>query len=254
VPNVSEAPYNIAKPLSPEERGSLRHGSAEDVLRWALDRFHPRLALASSFGAEDVVVIDLLLALRPDARIFMLDTGRLPEETYEVVEKIRNRYSTVIEVHVPTSEAVENLEREKGLFSFRENVANRKECCQIRKVAPLRQALSGLDAWITGLRREQAPSRSEIEKAEWDDTFDLFKINPLADWTEEQVWEHIERRNLPYNLLHDEGYPSIGCAPCTRAVSPGGDPRGGRWWWESVKEKECGLHASMAGQKPRGSP
>ena len=220
--------------------------SATDALRFALDRFHPRIALASSFGAEDVVVIDLLVRVRPDARIFTLDTGRLHEETYEVAEKIRRRYGIQIETLFPDRDEVERLERDKGLFSFRESIANRKECCGIRKVVPLRRALSGLDAWITGLRREQAVTRGEMRRLEADDTFGLLKLNPLVEWSEAMVWEHIRANDLPYNALHDRSFPSIGCAPCTRPVAKGEDVRAGRWWWELPEQKECGLHAGAS--------
>ncbi len=219
---------------------------ATEALRFVLDRFHPKVAFASSFGAEDVVVIDLLARVRPDARIFTLDTGRLHEETYEVAEKIRRRYGIAIESFFPEREEVERLERDKGLFSFRESIANRKECCGIRKVAPLRRALSQLDVWITGLRREQAVTRGVMRRLESDETFGLLKLNPIVDWSEAQVWEHIRANDLPYNALHDRSFPSIGCAPCTRPVAAGEDVRAGRWWWELPEQKECGLHAGTS--------
>lgn len=221
--------------------------SAGESLAWALERFHPRIAFASSFGAEDVVVIDLLLKLRPDARIFTLDTGRLHDETYEVAERVRRRYGIAVETFFPERIPVERIEHEKGLFSFRESVENRRECCGIRKVEPLRRALSGLDAWITGLRRGQAVTRTELRKLERDEAFGLLKLNPLADWSHEQVWEYVRAHDLPYNALHDRGFPSIGCAPCTRAIDPGQDVRAGRWWWEMPAQKECGLHGSREG-------
>ena len=218
--------------------------SAEDLLRWALDRFHPRIAFASSFGADDVVVIHMLARIRRDVRIFTLDTGRLPEETYEVMESIRNRYGVVFETHFPDKHKVERLEREKGFYSFRETLENRKECCRIRKVEPLGAALSGLDAWITGLRREQAVTRDGTAKLERDESHPgLWKLNPIADWTLGQVWAFIREHQIPYNALHDRGFTSIGCAPCTRAVRPGEDVRAGRWWWELPEQKECGLHS-----------
>jgi phosphoadenosine phosphosulfate reductase len=216
-----------------------------DTLRWALDRFHPRIAFASSFGAEDVVVIDLLARVRPDARIFTLDTGRLPEETYDVMERIRRRYGVAIETQCPDRVALETLERGKGYFSFRESIDARKECCRVRKVEPLRRALHGLEAWITGLRRAQSVTRTGVEKIEPDAQFGLVKVNPLADWSEQEVWDYVRAHDVPYNALHDRGYPSIGCAPCTRAIQPGEDARAGRWWWEQPAEKECGLHASV---------
>jgi len=216
--------------------------AAAEAIGWAVERFHPRMVFASSFGAEDVVVTDLLLRERRDARIFTLDTGRLHEETHEVAQRIRERYEVEIETFVPETDAVEGLLRAKGAFSFRESVANRKECCAIRKVAPLTRALAGLDVWITGLRREQGQTRASVRRLEWDQAFGLLKLNPLVDWSEERVWDYIRANDLPYNALHDRGFPSVGCAPCTRAVQPGEDIRSGRWWWESPEQKECGLH------------
>ena len=221
----------------------LEAKSAQEVLAWALERFHPRIGFASSFGAEDVVVIDMLAGIRKDARIFTLDTGRLNEETYDVMERIRRRYGIQIESYFPDREKVEGIERAKGLYSFRESIADRKECCAVRKIEPLNRALSGLDAWITGLRRDQAVTRGTTTKLEVDEGHPgLFKLNPLADWSNEQVWDYIRKNDVPYNRLHDQGFPSIGCSPCTRAVKPGEDIRAGRWWWELPEQKECGLH------------
>lgn len=228
----------------------LQGSAPQELLRWALERFHPRIAFASSFGAEDVVLIDMLIRIRPDARIVTLDTGRLHEETYDVMERIRRRYGAAIETSCPDREGVERLEREKGLYSFRDSIESRKECCAIRKVEPLRRALAGLEAWITGLRREQAITRGRIRNVEFDETFGLLKLNPLADWSETQVWEYIRLHDVPYNDLHDRGFPSIGCAPCTRAVHAGEDIRAGRWWWERPDQKECGLHADADEQVP----
>jgi len=219
--------------------------SAPEILSWALAEFGDKVSFASSFGAEDVVVIDLLSKINPKARIFTLDTGRLNEETYDVAERIRRKYGVSIESYFPDRQKVEALERQKGFFSFRDSVDNRKECCGIRKVEPLGRALSGLKAWITGLRREQAVTRTAIQKIETDESHHgIYKINPLADWTEKQVWDYIKSNQVPYNRLHDMGYPSIGCAPCTRAIKPGEDVRAGRWWWENPENKECGLHRS----------
>jgi phosphoadenosine phosphosulfate reductase len=237
----------LVEPLPPESQTST--WTAPDALIWA-GRFRPRLAFASSFGADDVVVIDLLARTIPDVRIVTLDTGRLHEETYEVMERIRRRYGMKIEAFFPEHDAVERLEKEKGWYSFRDSIESRVECCRIRKVEPLRRALAGLDAWITGLRRGQAVTRTAVAKVERDATFGLVKINPLADWTEEQVWDHIRRHDVPYSALHDRGFPSIGCAPCTRAVRPGEDARAGRWWWEQPAQKECGLHSGPAPAKP----
>ena len=231
----------------------LESQDAEAVLRWALENFQA-MGLASSFGAEDVVVIDLLSKSDPGRRvkIFTLDTGRLHEETYEVMDRIREKYGVAIQAVFPQREAVEKLEREKGFYSFRESVENRKECCGIRKVEPLRRALQGLDAWITGLRREQAVTRTELKKVEADAAHGgIAKVNPIADWTTQQVWDYIRKQQVPYNRLHDQGFPSIGCAPCTRAIRPGEDIRAGRWWWERPEHKECGLHVKPRSSKER---
>jgi len=219
--------------------------NAEELLQFAWRQFGERVAFASSFGAEDVVVIDLIAKAAPEVRIFTLDTGRLHEETYEVMEKIRRRYGLAIVSYAPHGPAVEELERTQGFYSFRESLAARKECCRIRKVEPLNRALATCDAWITGLRREQAVTRVEVPKFEQDAAHPgLWKINPLADWSEAQVWEYIRAHAVPYNALHDRGFPSIGCSPCTRAIQPGEDTRAGRWWWENPEQKECGLHVA----------
>lgn len=217
--------------------------SAEEVLRWALRKFHPQIALASSFGAEDVVLIDLMTKIGPKARIFTLDTGRLPQETYDLMDKIREKYKIQIETYFPDAAAVEKMVNQKGYNLFYQSVENRKECCGVRKVEPLKRALKGLKAWITGLRREQSVTRTGIAKLEMDqDHGGIYKINPLADWTRQQVWDYIKSNKVPYNALHDKGYLSIGCDPCTRAVKPGEDERSGRWWWERPGQKECGIH------------
>ena len=221
----------------------LADAPAEEVLAWTDAEFGARAAIASSFGVEDVVLIDLASRHAPRAGVFTLDTGRLPPETYDVMEEVRRRYGIAIETFAPERAAVEQLEREKGFFSFRRSVEERKECCAIRKLEPLSRALSGKSAWITGLRREQSITRAEVEAAEIDEAHGgIVKLNPLARWTEAEVWRYARTHELPLNALHARGYPSIGCAPCTRAVAPGEDVRAGRWWWEQPEHKECGLH------------
>lgn len=225
----------------PDER--FRGEPPRKVLSWALSEFHPRIALASSFSMEDIALIAMLVEIRPDARVFALDTGRLPEETYEAAEAVRGKLGVTIEWRFPDRAAVEELEAKKGLHSFRDSLENRHECCRIRKVEPLGRALFGLSAWITGQRKSQGVTRQALSVIEIDNAHGgILKINPLADWTEEQVRSFLRERRLPYNRLHDRGYPSIGCAPCTRAVASGEDPRAGRWWWERPEHKECGLH------------
>lgn len=222
--------------------------SPQDVLRFVMGEFRDKVALASSFGVEDVALIDMMCKIEPKPRVFTLDTGRLHGDTYTVMERIRVKYDIEIVSYFPNREKVEELERKKGFYSFRESIENRKECCGIRKVEPLGRALAGLEAWITGLRREQAVTRTGVELLEIDEAHGgILKVNPLAAWTEKQVWDYVRANKVPYNRLHDIGYPSIGCEPCTRAVSPGEDIRAGRWWWESAETRECGLHTGEEG-------
>lgn len=220
---------------------TVARGTAEDVLRWALDRFNPRIAVASSL--QDAVLIHMAAAICPGVRVFSIDTGRLPESAYACAEEIRTRLGIRIEWYFPRHEAVEKLETEQGPYSFKNSLGERQACCRIRKVEPLGRALSGLDAWITGQRREESASRGSLDKIERDHAHGgLWKINPLADWSSEDVRRYLKAHRLPYNRLLDEGYLSIGCACCTRPVEPGADSRSGRWWWEQEGHKECGLH------------
>jgi phosphoadenosine phosphosulfate reductase len=221
---------------------------AEELLEWALEQFSPKIALACSFQAEESVLIDMMHRVRgTDFRIFALDTGRLNQETYNCMDAIRQRYRISVEVFFPDFEKVQDMVRSHGLNLFYNSVELRKLCCGIRKVEPLNRALKELNAWMTGLRREQAVTRAEVRKVELDqDHGNIIKINPLVDWSADQVWQYIREHHVPYNQLHDQGYPSIGCAPCTRAVEPGEDLRAGRWWWENPDTKECGLHSSPA--------
>jgi phosphoadenosine phosphosulfate reductase len=218
-------------------------GTAEDILRWALERFHPRIAISTSL--QDSVLIHMAAAIRSDVRVFSIDTGRLPEETYQCAEEVQRRLGVRIEWYFPEREAVEELETAKGPFSFKRSIEDRRECCFIRKVQPLSRALGNLDAWITGLRREESITRRALEKIEPDPAHGgILKINPLADWTSQDVRAYLEKHRLPYNRLLDRGYPSIGCACCTRATEAGEDVRAGRWWWEQPEHKECGLHVA----------
>lgn len=227
------------------DRGELESKTAQEVVRWAVQQFGNRVALASSFGAEDVVLLHMLAAASPNPRVFTLDTGRLNQETYDVMDKIREKYHVAIEVMFPKAEAVEQMVREKGLNLFYHSIENRKLCCGIRKVEPLNRALATCDAWITGLRRGQVVTRAAVKKVDIDaDHGGIVKLNPLADWTWKQTTDYVKENQIPYNVLHDQGYPSIGCAPCTRAIKPGEDFRAGRWWWERPEQKECGLHVS----------
>ena len=216
----------------------------QEVLKWSLDNLHARIAMASSFGAEDVVVIDMMMKINPKARIFTLDTGRLNQETYDVMDEIRKKYNVNIEVMFPDQNEVEQMVRVNGLNLFYHSVGNRKLCCGIRKVHPLNRILSTLDGWITGLRADQTEVRLNANKIEFDEQHnDIIKVNPIIEWTWDQTWDYIKKNNIPYNKLHDNGFPSIGCEPCTRAIKTGEPLRAGRWWWESDSQKECGLHA-----------
>jgi phosphoadenosine phosphosulfate reductase len=212
------------------------------LLRHLTDRFAHKVALASSFGAEDQVLTDMLCKVSGNPRVFTLDTGRLPQETYDVMAATRQRYGIQMDIVFPDREQVEDMVNKHGPNLFYESIEARKLCCQVRKIEPLKRALSGLQAWVCGLRTEQSPTRTDLQRIEWDETFGLLKISPLADWTTEQIWDYIRQNDVPYNKLHDQGYPSIGCAPCTRAIGPHDDIRAGRWWWEQPEHKECGLH------------
>ncbi|MGC8834055.1 MAG: phosphoadenylyl-sulfate reductase [Armatimonadota bacterium] len=232
---------NVCKPNHTADE--LEKMQAHEIVKWAVEHYGERVALACSFGAEDVVLLDMITKAANNPRVFVLDTGRLHQETYDVMERCRKRYGLNFEVYCPKNDLLERLLREKGPNSFYASVEDRQECCFVRKVEPLGRALSNLDAWITGLRREQSVTRSLISKAEVDEAHGtILKLNPLADWTHEQVWDYIKANDVPYNSLHDKGFPSIGCVPCTRAVQPGEDIRAGRWWWEAPEHKECGLH------------
>jgi thioredoxin-dependent adenylylsulfate APS reductase len=214
------------------------------VLRLALETLGPsRLALATSLGPESIVILDLLSDMDAWPRIVTMDTGRLPEQTHRLMDRVQDRFGVEIEVLKPDPDAVEEMTRERGPDLFFRSLDDRLRCCDVRKVEPLRLALRGVDGWITGLRREQSSTRWKTPKISLDFEHGLiWKVNPLADWSGERVWHYIRKRDLPYNTLHDMGYPSVGCAPCSRAVPPGADPRSGRWWWEAPESRECGLH------------
>lgn len=215
-------------------QGTLKRVAAE---------FTPAV-LASSLAVEDMVLTDMILrtGLQDRIGIFTLETGRLHAETLAVVDRIKETYGYDVELYRPEPEAVDAYVKQNGLNAFYDSVDMRKECCRIRKVEPLKRALQGKRAWITGQRRAQSTTRAELLLQEKDNAHDMFKFNPLVDWSEEDVWHYIRSNNVPYNPLHDRGYPSIGCDPCTRAIQPGEDVRAGRWWWENPESKECGLH------------
>lgn len=231
--------------FTPEQIAELNEKleTPEEVLKWGFDTFGTKIALASSFGAEDVAVIDMLNKINSKSRIFTLDTGRLNQETYDVMDEIRKKYNINIEITFPDAQEVIDMVKVNGINLFYESVENRKLCCGIRKVHPLNKMLDTLDCWITGLRSDQTQNRGNAAKIEIDEQHNgMIKINPIIDWTWDQTWDYIKANNIPYNKLHDKGFPSIGCEPCTRAIKPGEDLRAGRWWWENESDKECGLH------------
>lgn len=214
----------------------------KEVLEYFLGEFRGKIALSTSMGAEDQVLTDMVAGIDNGARIFTLDTGRLFPETYKLIDDTKNRYDIEIEVMFPERKAVEALVKEKGMNLFYKSVENRKLCCGIRKVEPLLRAFNNLDVWICGLRKDQSVSRFFSKLLEWDEQNGLIKINPLIDWSEDDVWDYIKKNEVPYNPLHEQGFASIGCQPCTRAIKPGEDFKAGRWWWEEAEQKECGLH------------
>jgi len=215
---------------------------AVSLLTYFLDRFEGKIVLTSSMAAEDQVLTDMIVKINPATEILTLDTGRLPQETYDVIAATQKRYGIKIRVLFPDYTLVEGMIAKHGVNLFYDSVHNRKLCCHVRKIEPLKRALKDMDIWICGLRKEQSVTRTALEPIQWDEQFGLIKLSPLLDWSTKQVWEYIRKNNVPYNALHDQGYPSIGCAPCTRAVAPGEDIRAGRWWWEQPEHKECGLH------------
>jgi phosphoadenosine phosphosulfate reductase len=213
-----------------------------DLLNYCIQQFGNKLFFASSMGAEDQVLTHLLTTINKNIRIVTLDTGRLFPETLDLIQYTNEKYKISIEVLFPDYKRVEQIVNSKGINLFYDSIENRLLCCEVRKNEPLNRILPGMEAWITGIRREQSVSRKGARIAEWDQKNNLIKINPLVYWTEDEVWDFIRQNKVPYNVLHDKGYPSIGCAPCTRAIEKGQDIREGRWWWENEDTKECGLH------------
>lgn len=231
----------------PALAGQYASRTPQEILALALDGFSPDIAISFS-GAEDVVLIDMAAKLGRPFKVFSLDTGRLHAETYQLIDRVANHYDITVDAFFPQPEAVQALVHNKGLFSFYKD--GHKECCGIRKVEPLTRALAPVGAWVTGQRKDQSPgTRAEIPVIQLDRTFStparaLVKFNPLSNWTSAEVWAYIRQHDVPYNALHDRGFVSIGCEPCTRAVNPGQHEREGRWWWEEETKKECGLHVS----------
>lgn len=232
----------ITKDDIPALNERFKDASPEEVLAYVLKEFKDRIALSSSLSIEDQALTKMIVDIDKSTRIFTLDTGRLFPETYQLIDRTNLTYNIKIEVFFPDYREVQRMVREEGINLFYNSIESRHRCCAIRKLEPLKRAFQGLDAWICGLRHEQSVTRKDMQLIEWDDQHGMVKINPLINWTEQQVCDYIHQHHVPYNKLFDKGYPSIGCEPCTRAVKPGDDPRSGRWWWEAPDKRECGLH------------
>jgi thioredoxin-dependent adenylylsulfate APS reductase len=229
-----------------EAANRFEHASAEELLTWALGTFHPRMAISAAGGVDGMAIVDMAWRIDQRVRVFTLDTGRLPPETYALFEQVRDKYGIDVEFEFPERADVETLVRRNGPNLMYRSLDLRLACCEIRKVQPLKRKLATLDAWVAGLRREQWKSRRNVAKVELDrDHGGIVKINPLADWSLDDVWDYVRKNDVPYHELFDHGYTSIGCAPCTRAVMPGEHERAGRWWWEQDTDKECGIHCSV---------
>ena len=229
----------MSSSLSPELQ--LKVAQVRERLGTTLAR-HGQVVYSNSLGAEAMVLTDLIWTHFPQIDVFSIDTGRLHEETYGLLERLQRRYGRRVRVVYPDAAALERLVQRQGVNGFYGSLAARLECCRVRKVEPFRRAIAGFGAWVTGVRREQSAERSAVEVETWDAEHGLYKVSPLVDWSEAQVWQYIRARGLPYNPLHDKDYPSIGCSPCTRAIQPGEARRAGRWWWEQTESRECGLH------------
>lgn len=219
------------------------NANPNEVLQFFIDKYKREIAFASSMGAEDQVITHFIAEIDKSVKIFTLDTGRVFPETYSLISKTNKHFQINIQIYFPDTNNVEKMINEKGINLFYDSIENRKLCCNIRKIEPLNRAFQGLKVWICGLRREQAITRKDMQMIEWDITNNMLKINPLINWNEKELWDFIKQKGIPYNKLHDQSFPSIGCQPCTRSISEGEDVRAGRWWWENPESKECGLHS-----------
>ncbi len=220
----------------------VRAANSIKLLRDAVAEYK-NVTYANSLGSESIVLTDLIWSAVPDIEIFTVDTGRLYPQTYDLIERVQRHYDRRLQIYYPNAEAIETWVGKNGINGFREALDARRGCCTVRKIDPFRRAVSGKGAWVTGIRRGQSASRALAAPVEWDGNYGLHKISPLLDWTDGEIWDYIRRKRLPYNSLHDSGFPSIGCAPCTRAVAAGEEERAGRWWWERSDSRECGLHS-----------
>jgi thioredoxin-dependent adenylylsulfate APS reductase len=243
-----ERPVSLAELHLELLAASFEDRSPQDLLRWAIGCYGRELAIATSFQAEGMVLLDMAWRIDPRIRVITVDSGRLHQETYDLIDQVRERYQIPIEVYSPEAAELERFVGKHGLNPFYRSLELRVRCCEIRKVSPLTRALAGFDAWVSGQRREQATTRRGIRVVERDRAHGrkgIVKLNPLASWSEAQVWDYLRAHDVPYNALYDQGFTSIGCAPCTRPVRPGDDPRAGRWWWEGETTKECGIHCRI---------
>jgi thioredoxin-dependent adenylylsulfate APS reductase len=251
MPQITRKPISdkLLQFIESAEADSL---SPQEILTWSLKNFQPRIALSCSFGApEGLVLLDMMHRIDPASRVFVIDTGRLPQETHDLIDRVRARYDKPVEVVFPRSDDVESMLRDHGTNLFYESIERRQLCCGIRKVEPLKRVLTDLDAWVTGLRRDQNVTRHSTPKVQIDYVHGgIVKVNPIADWSRDQVASYVAAYDVPTNRLHAQGYPSVGCAPCSRAVAPGADLRSGRWWWEQAETRECGIHT---GEEEQGS-
>ncbi len=220
----------------------FQNSSPQEVISFFLLNYPEKIAFATSLGIEDQVITEMIVSINKSIKIFTLDTGRLFQETYDLIQKTNSRYKINIEIYFPDTRQVEKMVKEKGINLFYESIENRKLCCHVRKIESLKRVINNFDFWITGLRKKQSEIRANDKLIEWDKINGLIKVNPLIKWTEKDVWNYIKEKNIPYNSLHNKGFKSIGCVPCTRAVEDSEDSRSGRWWWENDGHKECGLH------------
>ena len=230
------------KELANKLNDRFKSGAPEEVLAWFMKEYKGEIGLASSLSIEDQSITKMMCDIEKQPNIFTLDTGRVFPETYSLMERTNMTYGIKIKIFFPEAKEVEEMTNKDGVNLFYNSIELRRKCCHIRKIGPLNRAFSDLKVWICGLRHEQSVTRSDVQMVEWDEGNSLLKLNPLINWTEEQTWDYIKTNGIPYNRLHDQGFPSIGCQPCTRAIKEGEDVRAGRWWWENPEQKECGLH------------
>lgn len=228
----------LAEKLSKE----LKNKTAQEILTYFIKEYDGKVGLATSLGVEDQVLTDMIVRIDKNTKIFTLDTGRVFPESYKVLDDTNKKYDINVEVYFPKSDKVEEMVNSKGINLFYESIENRKLCCGVRKIEPLKRALGEIDVWVTGLRKDQSVTRFFTPLVEWDEGNKVIKVNPLLNWSEKDAWKYVKENDVPYNELHDKGFPSIGCQPCTRAIEKGEDVRAGRWWWELPEHKECGLH------------